>query len=494
MSKQQVTRLHPITIIVNFVKQIKSFIVPLIIILVGRGLNFTINPEDKDFYSTLISAGIILLFLTIVVIVSIIKWRKFVFWFEDGELRIEYGLFVKKKRYIPFERIQTLNYKEGVLHRLFKLVKVEIETAGEKSGDAEGVLTAITREQANSIEEEMRLSKQQKNLVNLEEEQEEVPIEIIEPEKKLIYRMTNKELILLASTSSSMGLLFSALAAIFSQFNDIIPYEEIYGEVQNIARFGVLVVTALVLFVVLLSWIVAIAISYVVNYGFTLEQSDNKLLISKGLLEKKRITVPMHRIQGIRLIENPLRQLFGYCRVVIDTGGSSGDEKEDSVVLLPFTKKKQAIDLLEILFPEYDWQLQQRKVPKKALVRYLLKPVYILAIPIAAISYFVYPYGLFSLILIPIFVSLAYWQYRTAGFAIDDLQLTLTYRVLSRTTFITSKRRIQSMTLKQNFFAERKDIATNEVNIMSGSNDFVGYAKHFDVKDMQDMMNWYKPN
>lgn len=48
----------------------------------------------------------------------------------------------------------------------------------------------------------------------------------------------------------------------------------------------------------------------------------------------------MNRVQGIRIIENPIRQLFGYCRVIIDSAGGSGDEKEDQVVLLPFIKRK----------------------------------------------------------------------------------------------------------------------------------------------------------
>ena len=40
--------------------------------------------------------------------------------------------YLLKKRYIPFERIQSLNYNEGVFHRIFGLVKVQVETAGSK--------------------------------------------------------------------------------------------------------------------------------------------------------------------------------------------------------------------------------------------------------------------------------------------------------------------------------------------------------------------------
>src|SRR5690606_41338100 len=51
--------------------------------------------------------------------------------FRSG-LHIEYGLFVRKQRFVPFERIQSIHMTEGILHRLFGVVKLEIETAGGK--------------------------------------------------------------------------------------------------------------------------------------------------------------------------------------------------------------------------------------------------------------------------------------------------------------------------------------------------------------------------
>ena len=105
-----------------------------------------------------------------ILISGIIKWKRFVYWFEDDELRIEYGLFVKKKRYIPFERIQSLNYTESILHRPFKLVKVTIETAGSGSAkEAEAELTAITKEAANQIEMEIAIAKNVKRAKRIDE-------------------------------------------------------------------------------------------------------------------------------------------------------------------------------------------------------------------------------------------------------------------------------------------------------------------------------------
>ena len=105
--------------------------------------------------------GIILTFIIFGVLIivffttGIIKWKRFVYWFEDDELRIEYGLFVKKKRYIPFDRIQSLDYTEGILHRPLKLVKVKVETAG--GADVNQIRSGINCNYERSCKVELKL-------------------------------------------------------------------------------------------------------------------------------------------------------------------------------------------------------------------------------------------------------------------------------------------------------------------------------------------------
>ena len=153
-------KLHPVTAIINFVKALKDLLFPIIIIVVANGFNINFDYHDEKFFSEMIP----LLILSVVVIVTLfnglIKWWTFTYWFEDSELRVEYGLFVKKKRYIPFDRIQSLNYKEGIFHRLFGLVQVMVETAGSKDGKPEAELTAVTKQAADEIERQMKLVKQ----------------------------------------------------------------------------------------------------------------------------------------------------------------------------------------------------------------------------------------------------------------------------------------------------------------------------------------------
>ena len=53
------------------------------------------------------------------------------------------------------------------------------------------------------------------------------------------------------------------------------------------------------------------------------------MIITKGLLEKKRITLPLNRIQAIRIVENPLRQLTGFATVVVESAGGNGENGND---------------------------------------------------------------------------------------------------------------------------------------------------------------------
>lgn len=98
---RNVNRLHPITIMISFFASLKSIVIPGIIILLGRGFHYSLNPSSKQFIDTLIVIVIILFVLCMILIISYINWKRFVYWFEDEELRIEYGLFVKKKKIYP---------------------------------------------------------------------------------------------------------------------------------------------------------------------------------------------------------------------------------------------------------------------------------------------------------------------------------------------------------------------------------------------------------
>ncbi|MFE6168350.1 PH domain-containing protein [Viridibacillus arvi] len=506
-------KLHPISAVINFITGLKDLILPFVIIFVSNGFKLNLNPHDEEFWADLVPLAIVGLLLILNLISGIVKWRRFVYWFEDGELRVEYGLFVKKKRYIPFERIQSLNYQEGIFHRPFGLVKVSVETAGSNDGKAEAELTAITRTAADMIEIEMKRTKREKRQVSTLDESideighdymSEADVQLVTNQQKqyieeniqrdVIFNMSIKDLLVLATTSGGVGVVFSGLAAIASQFGNIIPYDYLYGEFQAFIKVGVLLIALVVFFVLLVAWALSVVLTLLSNYGFVVERENDKLIITRGLLEKKRITIPINRIQGIKIVENPLRQMFGYATVVVESAGGAVLDKDKKIILMPLVKRGQAIAPLQQLFPEINWLPMLKRSPKKGRPFYYRIDFLWMLPLIALISYFFFPYGLLSLIIIPLAMLLGVWQHKTAGYSVEGHQLTISYRSFSRTTIFMEKKRIQQMSLRQTYFQRKKGVASIGTTIMSGSMGSSAVIAHFEKIDMEKIMAWYKPN
>lgn len=483
-------KLHPVSALINCVKALKEMALPIIVIVIANGFNFTINVRDATFFGQMIPLFILIVALVFTFVSGILQWWTFRYWFEDSELRVQYGLFVKKKRYIPFDRIQSLNYKEGIFHRMFGLVQVTVETAGNKDGKPEAQLTAITRIAADQIEQEMNRAKLGERI---EMQENEI---IIKPEGDIIHKMSPKDLIILATTSSGIGVVIFGVFAAISQFAEYIPFEWIYDEFSHLAKYSIALVAALVFIGVLGAWIISVALTLLNYFDFTAIKENDRLVITRGLLEKKRITIPLNRVQAIKIVENPLRQPFGLATVQVESaGGGFSEEKDKKIVLFPLISKKAAIEPLTALFPQFQFELEQAQMirPPKRARSFFYRIDFLWLIPLIAFpSYLFYPYGLLSFLLIVPVILLGIWQHKTARFTIQGSQLTIIYRQISRVTFFVEKRRVQVVEQKQSYFQKRKQLATGQVVVMSGMAGASAHANHMDEADIEQLMSWYE--
>lgn len=492
MMSEKHYKLHPASAIINFVKGLKDLLIPLAIIFVANGLNLSVNPKEEGFWSDIIPLAIISVVTIVYLISGIIKWWTFVYWFEENELRVKYGLFVKKKRYIPFDRIQSFNYKEGIFHRIFGLVQVMVETAGSTNGKPEVVLTAITKEAANQIESITQKVKQKSTDESQLEEEGLVIEEEALPSSRVIHRMSAKDLVILATTSNSIGVVLAGVAAVLSQFSEFIPYDRIYEEVSSFIKFGVVIVSLTVFVAFFFAWLISVCITFINYYDFTVVEENDRLIITRGLLEKKRITIPLNRIQAIKIVENPLRQLFGFASVVVESASGGFGENDKKITLFPLISKKVLYKPLQDLFPHYNWELSLTKPPKKAR-SFFYRISFIWLVPVIAIcSYFWFPYGLLSILIVVPVLLLGIWQYKTTGYSINGHQLTIVYRIVSRVTFVVEKKRIQALESRQSYFQRRKRIVTFQATVMSGMTGATARASNLEGEDVAEVMQWFE--
>ncbi|MFT4417100.1 PH domain-containing protein [Fredinandcohnia humi] len=466
-------RMHPVAGFLNFLKQLKEFILPIVFFFfVGRGES---NLFDKIYY---IGVGAVILAL---LLFGILHWYRYSYRVEEGELRIEYGVFVRKRRFIPIERIQTIDVSAGIIQRIFGLVKLQVETAGGGM-QAEAVLTAIKEEEANQLRS--ILTRQEQSIA--EDEENTHPLKT--------YHISPRELLILASTSGGIGIVISGVLAFLSQFAEYLPFEKLYNTVEKYISLSIIVYLAiLIAFFFVIAWVVGILIMTLRYANFTVVKREDELFITRGLIEKRQSTIPLSRIQAIRIGENLIRQPLGYATVFIESaGGSMNKGEEFSTVLFPLVKKSKIGELLQHFVSDYKVSDAIHQVPEKSKWRYMLRALLPLLPLTAVIIYLLHPWGYLSLLLFPLALLLGYRRYQDAGWSIEANQLTLQYRFFSKITVLQHKKRIQSMDKKQSSFQRKADLGSIKTHIKSAVT-----GKGFQVKDLREsdcwtILEWYR--
>jgi putative membrane protein len=472
MSKPK--RLHPVASILKTGKRLRNLLIPLI------GFNVSLGRDGGQ--SLLISFILSIVIIICTLFTGILSWLRYTYRFEQDELRIEYGIFIRKKRYIPFERIQSIDMTEGLLQRLFGLVKVQIETAGGGGNEeAEAVLSAISKEEAKQIQKYVAAAK---NNGTKEGEMEEE----IQP----VFKITTLQLLILSLTSGGVGVVISAVFAILSQLDKFIPYKRLFGGIETWAVHNLIFITVFVFIGFFLAWMIALVMTMLKYANFTVRKTDKDLIISQGLLEKRQITIPLKRIQAIRINENLVRQMLGYGTVYVESaGGSSANQEGANVTLLPLIKVNQIRSIMELCLPDYCITTTFTPVPKRAMQRYILRSWYIV-IPICIISLiFLKVWGLLSLILLLFVTIRAILKYKAAGWRVDQQQLSVRYLTSSRTTVFMKKNKIQSLEIRESYFQRKRELGTLETFVKSGVGGAGGKVIDMEKADIRKIYNWY---
>ena len=466
-------RLHPISAVANFLKHLKEMLVPFLVFVV-----FGSRGGNGEIVQLVLSLGVIIA----VFMIGILTWWRYTYRLEEGELRIEYGVLIRKKRYIPLERIQSLDLSEGLLQRPFGLVKMKVETAGSSgAGEAEAVLTAISKKDAEFIQQAFSAAKKNPS-----------EMETALQNREVIYKISPGELLLLASTSGGAGVVISAVFAFVFQFEEILPYEKVFAGLEGFIANGIVFVSILVFIVFFIAWLIALIGSMLKYADFTLIKTDKELIVTRGLLEKRQMTIPLNRIQAIQFRENLLRQPLGLATVYIESAGGSIEDNESArLMILPIVKKTRIAGLLKPTLSHYELQPGFFKAPKRALNRYLWRG-FLWALPFVAVPLlFFRPWGYFSLVLLILSLGWSYLKYRDAGWDISSQQLALRYRGIVRTTVFMKRNRIQSLTMSESYFQKRRSLATIEAVAMSGIGGTGGTVPDLDRKEVYAIYKWY---
>lgn len=479
-------RLHPIAIVSNLIGVIKESIFPILVFIF-------LGTRRDNFSVFIIILAIVVFFGTL--ISAIVSWLRFVYWIEDQEIRVESGLFVRKKRYIPFDRIQSISTSQGIIQRLFDQVKMTIETAG---GEQEAVFTAISKAEAERIQQTIKRAKMEAVIADEGELQQESdgeqPSHIpLTEERETVFTLNFKDVLLVAITSGGTVGVIAGVLAFVSQIEEYLPFDPfiILRHVFQLYQSNLVTFLLIALAVIIIAYIIAIIQSVLKYAHFKVEKTDKHLIISHGLFERHSISVPLNRVQGIIVYEGFIRKIFGLATVTIISAGVSGeDEFSGEVVIAPLIRRSRCATFIEQCHLDYTVDVPFIPVPERAKIRYVLRPLYVVTIPVLVASYFLQPWGYLLLLAIPFFAFLGYKAYRFAGWHIEGSQLAVRSRFFTAKTIYALKNRIQSLDVSQNWFQYRKKLHSFYIYLLSGRGMIVGRTIDVAGEDARTIYRW----
>ena len=303
-------RLHPMTLVFNAWSLVRGFIIPAILVLFFGSKGFM--------------GGFVLVFIMLPMAVAIIRYFTFTYRIQGGELITAHGLLGRTERNIPLARVQDIRIEQGVLHRMFGMADVHVETAGGRG--AEASLSVLAKDEAEHLRAAVF---EQVSLVRGSAAPAAAPAE-----REVIRALSLRELVVAGLTSNQVASVLALLAVGMGIVDDIVAPEtyerwttafgrsiEQFGKqglentwMQLLAGAGLLMAVGMAFSVVG---------SVLLFYGFTLSRSGEDIHRSFGLLTRRTSSLPRRRIQLLKIEEKLLRRCVGLATIRADTAGAA---------------------------------------------------------------------------------------------------------------------------------------------------------------------------
>lgn len=394
--------------------------------------------------AAVILTGSFLLFSSILTWFYLV-WRNYEFEVTEDNFDIESGVLHKKVREIPLKRIQNVDIRRNIIHRILGIAKVNLETAGGKLTEAS--LKYVDFEEAKSIQKRVRRLKQ-----GLEEEAEEKEIEPV-------FEISNKELTILSLTSISgkavaaaFGLL-SVSGAFFSQIQSVL------------GTAGFIIAMLSFLGVIIFSIVGSSVTNFSRFYNFKLYRRGDSLEYEHGLLSRSEGSIPLEKIQIVSIEENPLKRLVGYATLKVETAGYGPENQENTgaEVAVPLAEKERILELSKEVIAHEGFEIQKisEKASRRYFGRYLMASGIISFLILAASYLFNLGFNpIYLLTLVPVSGAAAYLKYVNKGFYEGKEFFYTRNGFWNRKTSVVPYYRIQTLLQQETVFQRRLNLST----------------------------------
>jgi putative membrane protein len=424
----------------------------------------------------LIAGGGIVLASGGAAVIDLMRYRHTFYRVTDERVEVRYSWVLHTHRSVPRDRVRTVDLVSDPVQRVFGVAKLKIGTGQQTSETSHLSLDPVGRDTAERLRRDLLRRSDQ-------------PAGEAEPQGPVIATL-NWSWIQYAPLSVSTPLLG---AAAFGAVMQVSEWFQLQGAVFRFVRdlFGGLSIVGLI------AVLVAIAIGVGVLgslglfvemwYRYALRREDGNLVMSRGLLNTRSLTLERSRLRGVEVVEPLGVRLARAARVdVIATGMRQRAENEntDPKTLLPAAPFDVARRVAaEVLGSEAATATAVTGHPRAALWRRVRWGLYC-ALGFAALlavlgllltDVLLHLAWIVAVVLTPVAVFLAFESYRNLGHGLAEEHLVARFGIGSRRTAALLRGGVIGWTISSSPFQRRAGLVTIKATTASGRGAYPVY-------------------
>ena len=425
------TRLHPIYLIIGTLKTLRQAI-PYLAVTIFGGAPWWVN-------ATLVALAMA---------VATAQWYVKKYSVVGGALHVRSGLLNRSVRVVPITRITALAAFQSLTQRLVGVWGLDVRSPGDRNGSPI-TLACLSGHRLDELRAALESGGRVTALTEPEPGRGQPAVQrylawrrsAVAPASahglQVIAVLTTAELLTVVATSNSIPLIF--LLAVVAWLRVLrLPAASGHGIHDGTVEPQGL--PAVLLALALVAVVAAVTLGALRLNRFTLIRDGDVLRNSRGLLGKQTATIPVERVQAVRIVEGFWRMLLGYCSLQVEVAGI-GRLNANQRMLFPLVRTKRAEALIRQVLPELSWPVQPLSaLPARVHRRYLTVPLEY-AMGFTLLTLFLPDrWKLLALLPLPLGCLLGVARAREARWLVDHQSVVLRWRrLLSRNTVIAHR-------------------------------------------------------
>jgi len=390
-------------------------------------------------------------------VLSVISYFKFYFYVKDEELVIEKGVIQKTKLNVPFDRIQTINFNENLIHRFFNVVSLEIDTAG--SSGKEFAITALDKAKAITIREWLLARKNETQSDNLDQALEE---DVAAIPDELLLNLSIGDLVKVGVGQNHVRSAGILLAFVFGsmEYVESAMGKKAFKKLET-EYIEVLInsVISIVLFVLIAAFFITLVSTVIRYFDLKFLKTANGFKVISGLFTRKENSANMQKIQLIQWGTNPIKKIFNLMDLRLLQAASSAVGRKQAIYV-PGCYEPQLTEVRQAYFPNETQQsftqhgIHWRIIIRRLVSYFLLPAIAFLLIDMASTESIIISLVWFLLILITSIIYQRRW-----AFYVSEEGIRTTQGIIGSSDLLLKWYKVQSVKIKQSIFQKRRGLA-----------------------------------